>query len=123
MVTQFDQNSHVHTRAFQIYMVLIGLAWNRQTITYGNLSTNQMEGFGTGGILDRPLNCIMRWCDSNNLPPLTVLVVNDETGEPGHGLSTVPGNKWPAAQQRVFGVNWFSFQPPTPSQLKAAQED
>jgi len=86
---KFIENSHIHTRALQIYQVLIGLAWNRQTITYGELSTQQMAGFGQGGILAGPLDCIMQWCDKHNLEPLTVLVVRDDTGVPGVGLTTV----------------------------------
>lgn len=120
MPTYFTDNSHVHTRALQIYQVLVGLAWNRQTISYGALSTNQMGGYGSGGILDRPLGCIMGWCYENGLPPLTVLVVNDETGVPGQGLMTVPDGKWPVAQQRVFAFNWFAIMPPSLLELREA---
>jgi hypothetical protein len=33
----FSNDSRQPTRALQAYLVLIGLAWNRQTITYGQL--------------------------------------------------------------------------------------
>ena len=112
MATCFEANSHVSTRALQIYLMLVSLAWNRQTITYGALSRDQMDGYGTGGILDRPLGCIMALCHENELEPLTVLVVNDVTRVPGVGLITVPAGDWPAAQQRVFDFNWFSVMPP-----------
>jgi hypothetical protein len=120
MVVYFAQNSHVPTRALQIYQVLVGSAWNRQTITYGDLSHNQMGGFGSGGILDRPLGCIMGWCYENGLEPLTVLVVRDDTGLPGVGLNVAPANTWPAAQQRVFRFNWFSIMPPSVIELGEA---
>jgi hypothetical protein len=120
MVRRFDDNSHIATRALQIYQVLVGLAWNRQTITYGDLSKEQMGGYGTGGILAGPLNCIMAWCQENGLEPLTVLVVTDATGVPGDGLTTVPLRDWPAAQQRVFNFNWFSLMPPSISELEDA---
>jgi putative restriction endonuclease len=122
MTTLFVDDSHVHTRALQIYQVLLGLAWNRQTITYGYLSREPMEGYGSGGILNRPLGCIMGWCYENGLEPLTVLVVNDETGVPGVGLITVPDGNWPAAQQRVFDFNWFSIMPPTLVELRESGE-
>lgn len=122
MIRKFEDESHVHTRSLQIYMVLIGLAWNRQTITYGMLSKDQMGGYGSGGILDRPLGCIMRWCEQNDLPPLTSLVVNERTGEPGPGLTSVSGRQWPSAQQSVFNLNWFSIFPPTVEQLQQAGE-
>jgi hypothetical protein len=118
VATLFVDDSRVPTRALQIYLVLVGLAWNRQTITYGALSTEQMQEFGTGGILDRPLDCIMRWCVANDLEPLTVLVVRDDSGVPGQGLTTVANNDWPAAQQRVFKFNWYSVMPPTLKELE-----
>jgi hypothetical protein len=120
MASYFEQQSHVGTRALQAYLVLIGLAWERKTVTYGDLSREQMGGYGSGGILDRPLGAIMGWCDEHNLPPLTVLVVNDASGVPGVGLKTVPNNDWPSAQQGVFKFNWFSVVPPTRDQLDAA---
>jgi len=120
MAKYFAHDSRIGTRGFQAYLVLIGLAWNRQTITYGRLSQNQMKEYGHGGILASPLNCIMAWCYENGLPPLTVLVVNEETGLPGDGLYTA--SDYPAAQQRVFAFNWYSIFPPSPDELVAAGE-
>lgn len=120
MYKRIADDSRIETRALQIYSVLVGLAWNRQTITYGALSRNQMGRFGDGGILANPLGCIMGWCFESGLKPLTVLVVNDQTGEPGYGLMTVPDNDWASAQQRVFAFNWFSIFPPSLSELKEA---
>jgi hypothetical protein len=122
MFRRFEDNSHVHTRALQIYQVLIGLAWNRQTITYGALARDQMGGYGAGGALNRPLACIMGWCYENRLELLTVLVVNEETGVPAPGLKTVADGDWPATQQRVFAFNWFSIMPPQLSELREAGE-
>jgi hypothetical protein len=34
MFRRFEDDSHINTRALQIYQVLVSLAWNRQTITY-----------------------------------------------------------------------------------------
>jgi hypothetical protein len=119
MVEWFKIDSRVPTRALQAYLVLIGCAWNNQLITYGKLSQNQME-YGDGGILDRPLGCIMGWCFEQGLPPLTVLVVNKDHGLPGAGLGTVKGGNFPAAMQQVFKFNWFSILPPELEMLEAA---
>ena len=119
MVELFEQNSRVPTRALQAYLVLIGAAWNRQLLTYGGLSRDQMK-YGQGGVLSGPLSCIMGWCHEEGLPPLTVLVVNEETGLPGSGLTSV--SDFPAAMQQVFRFNWFSIKPPTEAELEAAGE-
>lgn len=119
MLSRFTDNSTAATRALQAYLVLIGLAWNRQIITYSLLSKEQME-YGDGGILAFPLGCIMGWCHENGLPPLAVLVVNKETGIPGEGLGTVEDKNYPAAQQRVFDFNWFQHFAPTVEELAAA---
>jgi hypothetical protein len=123
MVDRIEDRSHIPERALQAYSVLVGLAWNRQTVTYGDLSRHQMLNYGTGGILDRPLGCIMGWCFEGGLEPLTVLVVRDDTGVPGIGLTTVADGNWPAAQQRVFAFNWFSILPPTLDELREAGEE
>jgi hypothetical protein len=117
----FSDRSHVNTRALQAYLVLIGLAWNRQTITYGQLSQDQLE-FGHGGILASPLGCIMGWCYENGLPPLTALVVNNDSGLPGEGLIVEPQAELPAAQQRVFEFNWYSIFPPDIRELENAEQ-
>ncbi len=122
MIRKFDDDRHVPTTALQIYLILIGLAWNRQTITYGALSQGQMGGYGQGGVINRELGCVMGWCYENGLPALTALVVRDDTGIPGEGLVTVEGEDFPAAQQRVFRYNWFQLFPPTIQELKAAGE-
>lgn len=121
MLKRFETGCTIPERALQAYLVLIGLAWNRQTITYGELSEYQME-FGRGGILSGLLGCIMGWCYEQRLPPLTVLVVNNITGIPGDGLTTVEGEELPAAQQRVFKYNWFSLFPPSLHELEEAGE-
>jgi len=108
----FRDVSHHPERAMQIYLVLIGLAYNRQTVTYGRLSIDQLK-YGDGGILAAPLERIMKWCQRHSLPPLTALVVNEETGEPGEGLTTVADRNWPLAFKRVFDFDWFSVMPPT----------
>jgi hypothetical protein len=118
MPTLFRDVSHHPQRALQIYLVLIGLAYNRQNVTYRHLSVNQLK-YGDGGILAGPLDRIMRWCDQNRLPPLTALVVAEETGAPGDGLITVTDGNWPMAFKTVFDFDWFSIMPPTIEELES----
>jgi hypothetical protein len=116
MVQKFAANSHYNTRALQAYLILIGLAANRQTTTYAQLSEKMK--YGVGPILASPLGCIMGWCYENRLPALTALVVGSETGLPGEGLYTE--TDLPAAQQKVFSFDWFSLFPPTLAELQEA---
>jgi len=81
MIKKFDDNPVNASRAVQIWQILISKAHNRQTITYGILA--DLLGFKGAGVFAYKLNHIMNFCIQNNLPHLTVLVVNKETGKPG----------------------------------------
>jgi len=94
-------------RATQIWMVLIGAARIRQTLTYSMLA--DLIGMGAG-TLSQPLELVMRYCERNELPPLTVLVVNQDTGRPGAGLSTL--EELNRDRERVFNQDWFRQVPP-----------
>ena len=103
-------------RAQQVYTVLVGLAHNRQTITYGQLA--DILGFGGAGVFAGILGHIMFWCEGQGLPPLTVLVVNGTTGLPGAGLITPEDVH--ADRERVFAIDWYDVVPPSPEELAAA---
>ena len=118
MIKKFADESTLARRAQQAYLVLIGLAHNRQTITYGDLSVHYMD-YGHGGILAAVLDRIMRWCALNKLPPLTALVVNQDSGLPGDGLVTVAPENVPAEQYAAFKFNWFAIIPATAEELEA----
>ena len=57
-------------------------------------------------------------CQENNLLPLTVLVVNRETGKPGVGLSTLEDID--KNLERVFNHDWFHIYPPTSEEFEEA---
>ena len=60
-----QEDNKASYRAQQIYLILLGVAYNRQTITYGPVANLlNYEGSGT---LARLLGKIMRWCEENNL--------------------------------------------------------
>lgn len=84
MLIYFKDNTKLSSRAVQIWQVLTGLAHTRRTTTYKELAG--ILGYKGAGVLGRQLGHIMFLCDQNKLPPLTVLVVNSETGLPGEGL-------------------------------------
>jgi alkylated DNA nucleotide flippase Atl1 len=93
-------------RAMQIWQVLIAAAHNRQVLTYGMVG--EFIGLGAG-FLAQTLGLIMRFCAQNDLPPLTILVVNQDTGQPGHGLTTI--EELNRDRERVFNFAWYSHTP------------
>ena len=66
MVKRFGDKPNQYTRALQIWQILIGLAGNRQTITYGSLARTM--GYETRGaqFLTRLLDPVMRYCQQNS---------------------------------------------------------
>lgn len=80
-------------------------------ITYGALA-KQMDMNPRAGItLTRHLGLIGTFCKENNLPPLNVIVINDDTGSPGDGVIEAKG--YSRDQQDVLNHPWFSYRPPT----------
>lgn len=115
-IERYDELKTPGARAQQIWPILIGLAYNRQTITYGGLA--DALGFGGAGVFAGILGQIMNWCDANGLPPLTVLVVNTSTGLPGAGLTTLENVN--ADREKVFDYDWFGLVAPLSDALAAA---
>ena len=98
-------------RAQQVWQVLANAAYYRQTLTYGRLA--KMIGMGPG-TLARPLGHVMKYCAVNGLPPLTTLVVNQETGMPGWGLSTmVRAEDQVREREHVYAHDWLTLLPPS----------
>ena len=94
-------------RAMQIWQILIAAAHERRILTYGHIA--KLLGFGGATVVSQFLGLIMRYCADNGLPPLTVLVVNKETGLPGEGLTTLEEiNK---DREAVFNHDWYGMYP------------
>lgn len=107
-------------RALQIWQILISLAYNWQNITYGQLA--EMIEHNSPHTMNVLLEPIMRYCIQEDLPPLTVLVINNETGKPGAGIEW-DTEKYPTeniARMAVFKRQWFHIIPPTAEELRNA---
>lgn len=115
-IKHFDEVRTNPSRALQLYQILIGLAHNRQTMTYGQLA--DLVGFKGAGVFAAKLGHIMYWCVQENLPPLTVLIVNQDTGLPGDGLTSA--DDLHRQREEVFGTLWYRIVPPSPEELEAA---
>lgn len=83
-VKSFKNISTRPNRALQAWIILISRARNRQTLTYSML--DDLMSFGNPRALGPILDYIWAYCKVNNLPPLTVLVVNKNTGVPSSGM-------------------------------------
>lgn len=108
-----------YQRASQIWSVLINAAKDRKIYNCGEIAN--ILGFGGAGVMAPILGCIMWFCDENDLPALTILVVNKETGLPGDGLTTIEDvNK---DREAVFRYDWFSIEPPQNSDFENADRN
>ena len=104
-------------RATQIWAVLAWAAKSRQNITYSQLA--QATGAFTGG-LGGWLEHIQSYCMINELPPLTVLVVQQESGMPGSGFTGASAGELAKAQARVFAFDWLEHGNPGAEKLEQA---
>lgn len=116
MIRKFDKNTKLEYRALQIYQILVGAAHNRQILTYGHIA--DLIGYKGSGTLDRQLGHIMYFCMENNLPPLTIIVVNLTEGKPGGGL-ILDGDE-SELREKVYKYNWYNLIPPTTDELAIA---
>jgi hypothetical protein len=89
-------------RASQIWSVLAWAATNRQILTYDILG--QLIGVPRMG-LGKLLEPVQAYCMKHELPPLTVLAVQKDTGLPGSGF--IAAADIPEAQMRVFEFDWL----------------
>jgi putative restriction endonuclease len=115
----FEDEPTNASRSLQIYLVLIGTAKRRETMTYEMLAERMYGNPRAAFTLAGKLEPLMRWCKANDLPALTAIVVDKTTGLPNTGLITVEG-EFPAEQQRVFAHPWFDIMPPSVEELRSA---
>ncbi|RRN01677.1 hypothetical protein EIM44_09140 [Bibersteinia trehalosi] len=101
-------------RALQAWQILVSAAMNRQTHTYKSLS-NLMFGHDATGVLGSTLGHIASFCNANDLPPLTAIVVNSKTGLPGDEIP-VSGDL-NAIREKVYSFDWYDVYPPSEDEL------
>jgi len=104
-------------RACQIWAILAWAANNRQSMTYGHLS--KLIGVPTAG-LGQLLEPIQSFCILKKLPPLTILVVQQDTGFPGSGFTGAKASEFAKAQMEVFEFDWLDFGNPQPEKFEQA---
>ncbi len=107
-------------RALQAWQYLIAKAVNRQIVQYEELRI--LMEYPTCNPLTPALGCIMVYCEQNDLPPLTLIVVN-KSGVPGEGFTAEQIEDYHQRREDVFNFPWFELMPPTVDELKAARKN
>lgn len=115
----FNDHPTNESRACQIWQILIGCAARRETKTYQDLVT--LLGHDQPKVLAKQLGRIMHYCSQNKLPPLTVLIVNKNTGRPGDGLALTADRG--VLRERVYQYDWYGIVPPTEEQYREAWQN
>lgn len=116
---RFSEEATHPARALQAWQILISTAMDRRIHTYKTLS-ELMYGKPAQGVIAKILGHIAYFCNENNLPPLTVLVVNEQTGLPGDGIPT--DEDLNAIREKVYKENWYDIYPPLEIELKTIYE-
>ena len=110
MVEYFEDCKGREHRALQAWLILIGLAGNRQTATYEQMS--ELMSYGIGRNVKNALDPIFWYCEENDLPPVTSLVVLKHDGIPGAAFVEAYPN-FAEVQAKVFNHDWYAVYPPT----------
>lgn len=112
-----DEPTH-ETRAVQIWQILVGSAGRRETKTYEGLV--ELMGHRQPKVLAKQLGRILYYCEQHGLPPLTVLVVNKNTGRPGEGGLPYTDDEQGKLRERVFKFDWYGVYPPSAEEFAKA---
>lgn len=114
----FNPSSKHPDRAVQAWQILVGAAMHRQTLTYEGLSVLMYQK-KAAGVLDNVLGHVAFYCISNDLPPLTSIVVGKNRGTPGEEIPFDP-NTVDSDRERVYSTDWYDIYPPTAEELHLA---
>ena len=109
-----------YDRALQIWVLLACAAHERTIYTYGGLA-RKLGIDEAYGVIGQYLGPIMDYCQQHELPPLTILVVNQETGLPGPGLISLEPEQHEPERVRVFAHDWLAMPPPSIDILKKSR--
>ncbi|MCK9284899.1 MAG: hypothetical protein M0P39_11510 [Rhodocyclaceae bacterium] len=115
-MTKFNPSSSHPDRAVQAWLILVGAAMNRQTLTYEGLSL-LMYRRKAQGVLDRILGHVAFYCNDNDLPALTSIVVGKKRGTPGADIP-MDLERRDTERERVYAKDWYDIYPPSAEKLR-----
>ncbi len=106
---KMKENVNQEQRAFLTWTILANCAQKNEPITYGELG-RQLN------VHHRPIRFILAiiqdFCMNNALPPLTILVLNKNTGMPGIGFIAYDIENSQDGINKVYAFNWAALQNP-----------
>lgn len=76
-------------------------------------------GYSDSRPLPSILEHIMVYCQQQDLPPLTIIVVNQD-GTPGEGFTAASRHEFDRKREEVFSFDWFGIRPPSIEEFKQA---
>jgi hypothetical protein len=97
----------------QAWLILVGKARNRQTITYGDLSELMLKKRAPRSKAMR-LGYLFAYCKDRGLPPLPAIVVTKKIGQPA---PDAPYTNSVKDINDVFRFDWYGIHPPTEADL------
>ncbi|MEP7357660.1 MAG: hypothetical protein ABI847_10505 [Anaerolineales bacterium] len=116
MLKRFADDDSQPVRAVQAWHILIAKAHHRQTLTLGAMA--QLLHLPDPGAVVFILGHIMLLCREHQLPPLTLLVINEKTGL---GMTVGRGTADPNLdREAVYNYDWYAYWPPTSEDLRLA---
>jgi len=115
--TKAPKGKKAAVRALQAWQFLIAKASRREIIRYEHLRL--VMGYRNDRPLSTILGHVMHLCSEWRLPPLTIIVVNQD-GTPGPGFTEVPRAEFDQERERVYDQDWFSIVPPSIEQFHQA---
>jgi hypothetical protein len=129
-IRRYAVGDRLYVQAQRIWLILASFvsgmtrgSTDRTTLSYGELAL--CMGYGdarAGHMLGRQLGIVGNYCVLNGLPPLNVIVVNQDTGVPGDEVVLRPGRTVRQEQRAVFSQDWFEVGVPSTGTLRKIWE-
>lgn len=107
-------------RAMQFWSALVLAARTQQVLSYETVE--RMTGIPRFG-MSKPLGRILAYCQQNELPLLTSIVIEQSTGRPADQTFNTPAFDLEAEHRRVFIFDWFKHGCPALNELQDAAEE
>ena len=104
-------------KVVKTYLILIGMATQGRTIFYEDIGkATGVAARAVGGLCLDPISL---YCEENDLPSLTSIVVRMDTGEPGDRY--VPRETPALDREEVYAFPWLDYAPPTIKDFRHAE--